>query len=291
MKALLRNVTLASLACGLLFGPVVASRAQEPAAVPAPAAPDEYRVGAGDVLEVTVIGNQDASRVAPIDPGGTITLPLVGEVPVAGRTLAQVRQQVSALLAKDYLVNPQVDVRIKEYGSRFALIVGEMRQPGRRPLRANSRLIDVLMEAGGFTPQASGDVLITRVDGTFPDGGKSLRVRITAQNATAADRAGVETELHAGDIIVAAPKAYVIVEGEVSRPGRFVIDGNLTITGGISIAGGLTRYGSSSVRIRRTDAEGKTAIVPVDLKAIRKGKAEDVLLQADDVVTVSRRLF
>lgn len=287
MKLLLRSVTFASLAGGLLLGLGAESRAQETAA----AAPDEYRLGAGDVLDVIVIGNQDASRVAPIDPGGTITLPLVGEVPVAGRTLAEVRQEVTALLAKDYLVNPQVDVRIKEYGSRFALVVGEMRQPGRRPLRANSRLIDVLMEAGGFTPQASGDVLITRVDGTFPDGSKSLRVRITAQNATAADHAGVETTLHAGDIIVAAPKAYVIVEGEVARPGRFVIDGNLTITGGISIAGGLTRYGSSTVRIRRTDAAGKTAITEVDLKAIRKGKAEDVLLQADDVVSVSRRRF
>lgn len=253
--------------------------------------PDEYRVGAGDVLEVAVIGNEEASRITTISPGGTVTLPLIGEVPVAALTLPEVRQRITDLLAKDYLVNPQVDVRVKEYGSQFALVVGEMRTPGRHPLRSSTRLIDILMASGGFTAQASGEVVVNRVDGTFPDGAKSLRVRITTTNPTARDQAALETPLHAGDVVVAAPKAYVIVEGEVARPGRFAIDGNLTITGAISIAGGLTRYGSSSMKVRRLGTDGKTEILSVDLKAIRKGRAEDMLLRADDVVTVSRRLF
>lgn len=253
--------------------------------------PDEYRVGAGDVLEVAVIGNEDASRVTTISPGGTVTLPLIGEVPVAALTLPEVRQRIIDLLAKDYLVNPQVDVRVKEYGSRFALVVGEMRTPGRRPLRSNSRLIDMLMDSGGFTAQASGEVVVTRVDGTFPDGTKTLRVRVATTNPTTKDQAALETPLRAGDIVVAAPKAYVIVEGEVARPGRFPIDGNLTVTGAISMAGGLTRYGSSSAKVRRTGADGKSEILSVDLKAIRKGRVDDTVLQADDVVTISRRLF
>ena len=60
--------------------------------------------------------------------------------------------------------------------------------------------------------------------------------------------------LRNGDIITASPKYYVTVEGEVSRPGRYAIDGDLTVSGAISPAGGLTRFGSSDVKVRRVDA-------------------------------------
>lgn len=279
----LRHPFTLALALALAVSPAIA---QETAETPA-----EYKIGSGDILEVVVIGNDEASRSATVSPGGTITLPLIGEVPVAGRTTSEVRGTVTQALEKDYLVNPQVEVRVKEYGSQFVLAVGEMRTPGRKALRANARLIDVLMDAGGFSAQASGDVVVTRVDGAFPDGTKTLRVRVTTTNPSAKDRSALEMALRSGDIVVAAPKAYVIVEGEVSRPGRFPIEGNLTITGAISVAGGVTRYGSNAVRLRRMSADGKTEILSVDLKAIRKGKKPDTLLQGDDVVTVPRRLF
>jgi polysaccharide export outer membrane protein len=272
--------------CVAVFVAAAAAFAQDEAAAPA-----DYRVGNGDVLDVTVLDNPEASRVAPISPGGTITLPLVGDVAVGGLTAAEIRQKLTELLSRDYLVNPQVEVRIKEYGSQFALAVGEMKSPGRKALRGNTRLIDLLMDSGGFTNQASGDVVVTRVDGTFPDGSKSIKVRVAATSPTPKNQAALEFPLRNGDIVVASPKAYVIVEGEVNRPGRFVIEGNLTITGAVSIAGGLTRYGSNNVKLRRVDADGRTQILPVDLKSIRKGKTVDTLLQGDDVITVPRRLF
>jgi polysaccharide export outer membrane protein len=84
----------------------------------------------------------------------------------------------------------------------------------------------------------------------------------------------------------------VTVEGEVNRPGRYAIDGELSVTGAISSAGGLTRFGSHDVRVRRIGREsGATEIVKVDLKKVRDGKAPDLALLPNDVVSVPRRLF
>jgi len=78
----------------------------------------------------------------------------------------------------------------------------------------------------------------------------------------------------------------------VNRPGRYAIEADLTVTGAISLAGGLTRFGSGSVKVRRSDpAIGETKIIKVDLKDVRNGKQPDLPLQPNDVITVSRRMF
>jgi polysaccharide biosynthesis/export protein len=264
---------------------------EEPAPSPAPALA-EYRVGPGDVLEVQVFGNDDLSRSASVQPSGAIHLPLIGEVPVSGLTVTEIQRKLVSLWGRDYLVSPQVEVRVSEYQSQFAFVVGEVNQPGRKPLRGRTRLIDVLVEAGGFTPRASGEVSIARSDGAFEDGGHALRLRLAGGPMTPQDQVNLEIPLRNGDIITAQPKQYVTVEGEVNRPGRYAIDGELSVTGAISSAGGLTRFGSHDVRVRRVDpGSGATEIVKVDLKKVRDGKSPDLTLLPNDVVSIPRRLF
>jgi len=254
--------------------------------------PPEYRLGAGDVLEIDVFGNEDLTRTPTIQPSGVIALPLLGEVPVGGLTVAEVQRKLTTLLARDFLVNPQVEVKVKEYQSQSVSVVGEVNSPGRKPLRGRTRLIDVLLEAGGFRPTASGEVVITRQEGTFDGGARSMKLRFSGAAPTPQDQINLEIPLQNGDIITASPKYYVTVEGEVARPGRYAIDGELTLSGAISLGGGLSRFGSNDVRIRRIDPETKqTQILEVDLKEVRNGKKPDPVLQGGDVVTVSRRLF
>jgi polysaccharide export outer membrane protein len=282
----------------LSFCPLVgASQLQQPAlpekapASPLPVDPD-YRVGTGDVIDIAVFGNEDLSRSATIETNGTITFPLLGEVKVAGLSVAEVKNKLTTLLAKDYLVNPQVDVKVREFQSQFVIVVGELNNPGRKPLRGRTRLIDVLVDCGGFTPRASGDVEINRTDGTFEGGKKAIRMHLGSAAMTPQDEVDLAVILRNGDIITASPKYYVTVEGEVNKPGRFVLEGELTVSGAISTAGGLTRFGSGDVKLRRVDPQtGKITIVEVDLKAVRRGKAPDPALLPNDVVTVARRLF
>jgi polysaccharide export outer membrane protein len=281
------KAALGPLLRALAFGLATAAAAQE-------AAPEgsDYRIGPGDVLEVTVFDNADLSRTPTVQTSGAIALPLLGEVPVAGLTVPEVKQKLTALLGRDYLVNPQVEVKVKEYQSQFVSVVGEVNSPGRKPLRGQTRLIDVLIEAGGFTPRASGDIVITRLQGSFEGGASSLRLRLAGGPLTAQDQVNLEVVLRDGDLVTASAKYYVTVEGEVAHPNRYPIEGDLTVTGAISLAGGLSRFGSNDVKVRRIDPEtGKTSILEVDLKAVRSGKAEDPRIVANDVITVPRRRF
>jgi polysaccharide biosynthesis/export protein len=263
-----------------------------PTPSPAPTATPEYRVGAGDVLEVVVFGNDDLSRITNVQTNGTISLALLGDVNVAGLTLPEIKTKLTSLLGRDFLVNPQVDVKVKEYQSQFVTLMGELNSPGKKPLRGRTRLIDALVESGGFTPRASGEIVISRAEGTFAGGVKTLRMRLGTSALTPQDQVNLEIALHNGDIITASPKYYVTVEGEVTRPNRYVLEGDLTVSGAISTAGGLTRFGSQDVKVRRVDPQtGRTTILSVDLKNVRSGKAVDPPLMPNDVVSVSRRMF
>jgi len=259
---------------------------------PSPSTAPEYRVGPGDVLEVTVLDNVEVSRAPTIQTNGVVALPLLGEVEVAGLTVAEIQRKLTTLLARDYLVHPQVEVKVKDYQSQFVTVVGEVNTPGRKPLRGRTRLVELLVESGGFTPRASGDILITRQDGTFDGGAKTIRMSLSRGALTPQDQVNLEVLLRNGDLITASQKYHVTVEGEVNRPGRYPIEGELTITGAVSTAGGLTRFGSNDVRVRRVDPQtGQTRIIEVDLKDVRNGKKPDLALLPNDVVTVSRRLF
>ena len=256
-----------------------------------PQSEPDYLVGPGDVIEVEVLGNDDLSRTTTVQTSGTITLPLLGDVAVAGLSPRAMAERLRDLLGRDYLVNPQVEVKVKDYLSQFVSAVGEVQTPGRKPIKGRTRLIDALVEAGGFNARASGEVVVTRINGTFADGAHSLTIRLGGALTPETQRA-LDTLLVSGDIVSASPREYVTVEGEVQRPNRYPIDGQLSITGVLSLAGGLTRFASSDVKVRRVDPRtGQTEIREVSLKAIGKGKQPDLVLQPNDVVSVSRRIF
>ena len=272
--------------------PVLASPSPWPSpSASAPEASADYRVGPGDVLDIAVLGNADLTRTATVQPTGSIQFPLLNEVPVAGLTVSDIQRRMTALLVKDFLVDPHVEVKVKEFQSQFVIVLGEVNTPGRKVLRGGSRLVDVLVEAGGFTPRASGEIIITRTEGAFEGGSKSLRMRLGGA-FSAQDYVGLELALRNGDVITAPARQYVTVEGEVQRPGRYAIEGDLTVTGAISTAGGLTRFGSNDVKLRRIEAgTGQVTITKVDLKDVRKGKLPDPPVAPNDVITVPRRLF
>jgi polysaccharide export outer membrane protein len=287
---------LVLLAQALPVPPAQAAPDAQAAPAPAPADPaptGDYEVGPGDVLEVTVFGNDDLSRVPTVQTNGSISYPLLGEVQVAGLTVAEIQRKLTNLLEKDYLVKPQVEVKVREYQSQFVSVVGEVNNPGRKPIRGRLRLIDALIESGGLRATASGEVMISRTEGEFEGGKRSLSVRISSSaSPSTQDLVNLELPLQNGDIVTALPKSYVTVDGEVNRPGRYAIEADLTVTGAVSLAGGLTRFGSSGVKVRRTDpSTGKVTIVEVDLKDVRNGKKPDVPLQPNDVISVSRRVF
>jgi polysaccharide biosynthesis/export protein len=266
-----------------------AATAATPTPTPGSAEGAEYRVGAGDVLDVTVFGYPDYSRTAAVQSNGTVVLPLLREVAVASLTIPEIKTKLTTLLARDYLQRPQVEVKVKEYQSQFIIVTGEVNTPGRKPLRGRMTVFDALTEAGGFSPNASGELVITRTDGSFSGGGKTLRLQLSG---SAKDIVNLEVPLRNGDLITSSRKYHVSVDGEVARPGRFTLEPDLTVTGAISLAGGFTRFGSRKVTIRRVNAETHaTEIHKVNIEDVQKGKKPDFPLQPGDTIIVGRKFL
>jgi len=263
-----------------------------PETPPASVAPAPYRVGPGDVLQVTVVGHEDLSGAPTVQTDGTLFMPLVRDVPVTGLTVQEIQRKLTNLLEKDYLVDPQVHVEIKEYQSQYVVVLGEVNEPGRKPLRGETRLVDALVDAKGFKPNSSTELTITRTEGTFETGERTLRIRLSGAEMTPQDQVNLSIRLRHGDVITVLGQSRVTVQGEVNRPGLYPTDGQLTVTGAIALAGGRTRFGSGDVQVRRPGREDEAGeIFEVDLGDVSKGDAEDLRLQPGDVVTVPRRRF
>lgn len=253
-------------------------------------ASEPYRVGPGDVLDVVIDGRADLSRLPTVQTTGGVYLPRAGYVEVAGLATDEIAARITPLVAADDLPAPAVSVRVKEYKSQFVWVHGEVLHPGRKPLRGGTRLIDTLLDAGGFTARASGDVTIQRQRGTLPDGGHSLSVRFSGADPTSQEIQNLGLFLANGDVIFAGTQHWVTVRGEVARPGRYPLEAGMTLSHLIEQAGGRTPFGSDRVTVQHIDdAAGGTSDIEANLKAIRSGEATDPVLSPGDQVSVSTR--
>jgi polysaccharide export outer membrane protein len=246
--------------------------------------PGPYRVGPGDVLEITVAGRPDLSRLPTVQTTGAVWLPRAGPVPVDGLTTAEIAARVAPLLKAEDLPDPQVTVQVKEYQSQFVWVRGAVNRPGRKPLRTGTRLVDALLDAGGFVTGASGVVTVERKDGAFPDGSHSLRVHFGGTDPTPEELQELALPLSPGDLVVAAVQNWVVLGGAVRNPGRYPLTEGATLWALVESAGGLLRSAGDQATVERAGTQ-----IEADIDAIEKGKAEDMPLQPNDVITVKAR--
>lgn len=123
-----------------------------------------YTLAPGDAVRVTVWGQGDLTTQATIGTAGGIGMPLIGEVQAAGRTLPEVRQDITQRLAARYLVNPSVTVEVTAYRPFF--VQGQVVRPGSYDYRPAMDLRQAVAVAGGYTDRARAEALtITRDTG------------------------------------------------------------------------------------------------------------------------------
>src|SRR5574337_1684576 len=116
-------------------------------------APSEFFLGPEDVLKVTVWKSPDLSGEVTISPDGTITMPLIGDVPAAGLTANVLAKRISERLT-EYISSPIVTVQVKEVNSYFIYVLGEVVKPGKYPLKSYANVMQGIALAGGFAPFA-----------------------------------------------------------------------------------------------------------------------------------------
>ena len=289
MKAVTRAVSLIFLLSCLLASILVRG--------------DDYEIGPGDTVSVTVVGQAALSGDFRVDAEGLINFPILGRIKATGHTAADLERKLTTLLADGYVKRPQVSVSVKEYGSQKVVATGEVLRPGSYPLKADRSLLALLADLGGLTQNAGHEVVVIR-----PPAGGSLPLAPISTGGDVAtppvgglpfDVAGADVFrislqelqsgnpernilLQAGDTIYVPKASQVYVTGSVSRPGPYRFQEGMTVLQVLTLAGGVTERGSSGrVKIVRVVGGKKQEI---------KAKLSDPVLP-DDTLIVPERFF
>ncbi|MBY0336701.1 MAG: polysaccharide export protein [Acetobacteraceae bacterium] len=121
--------------------------------VPAAAATEEYRLGAGDRIRVVVFNEEQLSGEVTVDPNGVVSLPLVGNVRVDGRSATQAATEIAQRLRGPFLRDPNVSVQVVQ--TRPFYVLGEVQRPGEYPYRPGLSIAAAVAIAGGYTFRAN----------------------------------------------------------------------------------------------------------------------------------------
>jgi polysaccharide export outer membrane protein len=237
-------------------------------------------VGAGDVLEVRVYGEEDLSKNYTLDRDGALILPYVGRVPIAGMTANQIAQHVEQRLRDGYLVEPQVTVVVAEYRAKPIQILGEVDEPGVYYLRGERDVPTLLARAGGAPENVTQARVVREVEGQM----QSFDVNLEAISRGIGSHS---LELKAGDTIHVLPPARVFVSGEVKEEGAVPWREGMTAWQALTKAGGPTR--TAKIKGAYVLRQGET--FEIDLKAVKQGRLEDILLRPDDQLILPESIF
>ena len=174
------------------------TEAAKPADVQPPAvASDGYIVGDSDVLHINVWKEPEVSQTVVVRTDGNISLPLINEVKVSGLTPSQIQNMIGEKL-KNFLNNPQVTVTVTEIHSKRAFITGEVVRPGTYSLNAETSVLQLIAQAGGFTPFAKkDDIVVLRTED-----GKQARLKFKYKQVVEGKKTQQNISLHPGDTVV-----------------------------------------------------------------------------------------
>jgi len=156
----------------------------------------DYIIGPDDVVSVDVFQIPDLSRTVQVDSEGKVLLPLLGSVPAAGRSVAQLSQQIAAAYGDKYVRDPKVTVSVKESASQKVTINGAVVQPGIYPISSGTTLMQAIAMAKGPDMKFASDrVAVFRTVG-------QRRTEATFDLADIRDGRVQDPQVQAGDIVV-----------------------------------------------------------------------------------------
>lgn len=244
---------------------------------------EAYRLGADDKVRITIHNQPSLSGSLAIGRDGSITAPLVGEVQAAGLTPQQLAARLTERFDRVYLVDPQVDVEVEEYRSQWVMVGGEVRKPGRTPLRGGTRLKEIIGEAQGFTEQSGEEITISR---KLEDSDETKVLRVSRRDFEAGRS---NPRLTHGDLIEVARAESCYIQGEVREGGGPVrVERGMTLLKVIALAGGLTDWANrKEITVRRNDGTQEN----YNLNKIEAGRAEDPPMRGGEVIIVKKRFL
>jgi polysaccharide biosynthesis/export protein len=256
------------------------SAAPAPAPAPAAAAVSDYRLGAGDVLRISVYQNPDLTLETRITEAGVVSFPLLGSIRLGGQSVTQAEKLIAdGLRNGNFVKQPQVTIVVMQVRGNQASVLGMVNRPGRYPIEVTDmRLTDLLATAGGT---ATGGADLVVVTGTR--NGQAFRLEVDLPTLFTASGRDKNILIKNGDAIWVDRQPLVYIYGEVQRPGPMRLERSMTLMQTLATGGGLTQRGTEKgIRVHRKAGDGRVQVIT---------PAMDDKLQDGDVVYVRESLF
>ncbi len=249
---------------------------QSSAPMPAP-------IGPGDFLDISEYHTPEFHSTVRVSAAGTVTLPMVGELKIAGMDeQAAARAIEAALLAKGMLLHPQVSVLVTAYAGQDVSVLGEVTRSGVYPYTFHHRLLDLISAAGGLSPNAGRLVnVFHQCDPKTP-------------HPVVLDPSGTDTtsdhnpELSPGDTVQVSRAGLVYVVGDVIRPGGFAVDPvqGLTVVQALSLAWGPSQNAALGKALLIREQRGGRTMIVLNLKRMLHGQDPDQPVEDRDILYV-----
>jgi polysaccharide export outer membrane protein len=264
---------------------VCCSFAQAP---PASTQTEDTHISADDVLDVVVFREPDFTRTVRVGSTGLITLPVAGDIKVAGLTTDAAAAKIKAVLEKS-LTSPDVTVTVKEFGTQNVSVIGAVRMPGTYPVRGSVLLLNLLAKAGSVMDNADDTIQIIRKSATPPD---PALVTVPTVDLMRNGKTDLNLPIYPGDIVNVVPKpaaTVVTVVGEVLKPGEIPLKTakGTTVRQALASAGWFTTQAKrGDARLVRVHTDGKPEEIPLNLNKIMDSSFEDQPMQPNDILYV-----
>jgi polysaccharide biosynthesis/export protein len=281
----MRSLGLGAIVCCLFLFGVLPARGQ--------AAGDrsDYHIGPKDLLQIGVYEVPELNVRQRVSENGTISLPVIGEIKVAGYTQSQLAAELKRLLEKNYVERATVTVELVELRSRPISVLGAVTKPGDLGFSGQWTLLEAIAAAGGLAEHHGEGIHVLR----RADNGLTDQITISADDLLAQADPKVNIPLYSGDLITVERQvpANVYFLGEVATPGalQFSSAEKLTLLAAIARAGGLTDRASTKIVIRRRNGSGELAETTVNYKRILAGDEPDPRLADGDIIVVKESFF
>jgi len=238
-------------------------------------------IGPGDLIDLSVYHVPELLLKVRVDSNGVVSLPLIGDLKLAGMTVRDAQLLIAReLVERKMVIKPEVSIFIEEFATQGITVFGEVSTPGIYPLIGPHKLYDAISAAGGLTLKAGRTVTILHA------GRRDREEVIDLSGGGTLDQTNVA--ISPGDTIIVSKTGVVYVLGEVNKPGAFLMENNTSISlmKAIALAGSTTKLASLKHAIIIRKSASGTVEIEVSLDKIYHAKSSDIQLHPEDVVFV-----
>lgn len=264
-----------------------------------PPADEEYRLGKGDEITVDFAGRPELSAKLVVGPDGRITLPLAGDLMLAGKTREESAKAIEIALSS-YYTNLSVQVAVTKYTANKVLVLGAVERPGIVNFDGTPTLLEALSRSGMQTasPTAPGSLASLNKSAQIPERcavyrGQDEVVWVDLKNLIDSGNALADLRLRRDDVVYVpnGGERFVSVLGQVQHPGAVQLTSTSTLASVIAEAGGTTEPAGNKPHIQIVDPASGTSRVVSFNDLLNPAKALEVRPKPGEIIFVPQSGF